>query len=112
MTVSGLKRKWEEVRLASNLKWFRLYDTRHTGITRLAEQGIPIQVIMSRAGHISPRMSQHYTHVSEAAQRRWLQPSGNPQPYMVPNPPQRRFDYQQANFKTIYINGKPIEVPA
>jgi hypothetical protein len=31
---------------------------------------------------------------------------------MVPAPPQRRFDYQQASFKTIYINGKPIEVPA
>ncbi len=72
MTQSGLKKKWEEVRDASGLDWFRPYDTRHTGITRQAEQGVPIQIVMARAGHLSPRMTQHYTHISDAAQRRWL----------------------------------------
>jgi integrase len=46
MTVSGIKKLWDEVREASKLTYFRQYDTRHTAITRLAEEGIPIGVIM------------------------------------------------------------------
>jgi hypothetical protein len=65
MTVQGLKRPWQEVREATGLLSFRMYDTRHTAITRLAEEGVPITVIMSLAGHISPRMTLHYTHVSD-----------------------------------------------
>ncbi len=68
MTESGLKKPWEEVRQASGLVWFRMYDTRHTAITRLAEAGVPIMVIMKRAGHISMRMTQHYTHISDKTQ--------------------------------------------
>lgn len=73
MTASGLKRRWNAVRQASGLTHFRLYDTRHTAITRLAEQGVPVPVIMARAGHVSARMNQHYTQVSFVAQRRWLE---------------------------------------
>lgn len=71
MSESGIKKLWQEVRIASGLKWFRPYDTRHTAITRMAEDGIPVPVIMAKAGHISARMTQHYTHISLAAQRRW-----------------------------------------
>lgn len=63
-----LKRQWEEVRAASGLTWFRPYDTRHTAITRLAEAGVSISVIMKRAGHLSERMTGHYTHVSDQRQ--------------------------------------------
>jgi integrase len=65
MTGSGLKKLWQEVRIASGLKWFRLYDTRHTAITRLAEEGSSITTIMKMAGHVSVAMSEHYTHISE-----------------------------------------------
>jgi integrase len=75
MTESGIKKAWEEVREASGLKWFRQYDCRHTAITRLAESGVPIDVIMARAGHVSERMRRHYTHISQAAQRKWLEHS-------------------------------------
>jgi integrase len=68
VTASGLKKRWEEVRLASGLKWFRQYDTRHTAITRLAECGEPIAVIMKMAGHISEKMTEHYTHISDRLQ--------------------------------------------
>ncbi len=68
MTESGLKKLWEEVRQASGLIWFRMYDTRHTAITRLAEAGVPIMVIMKRAGHVSMRMTEHYTHISDRTQ--------------------------------------------
>ena len=72
MTESGIKRLWQEIRVAADLLWFRPYDTRHTGATRLAEQGTPVQVIMARMGHCSPKMQQHYTHITEQAQRAWL----------------------------------------
>lgn len=73
MTVSGIKRSWNAVRLASGLGWFRPYDLRHTSITRYAEAGTPIAVIMALAGHISRRMLEHYTHISEQAKRKAVQ---------------------------------------
>jgi hypothetical protein len=73
MSESGLKQPWQELREKTGLLWFRQYDLRHTAITRLAEAGTPIAIIMSMAGHISDRMRQHYTHISEATQLRWLQ---------------------------------------
>lgn len=57
------------VRERSGLEWFSMNCWRHTAITRMAEQGVPIASIMARAGHISPKMTGHYTHISEQAQR-------------------------------------------
>jgi site-specific recombinase XerD len=73
MTVSGLKGPWNKVRERSGLTWFRPYDPRHTGITRLAEEGVPMEMIKQQAGHITDKMSRHYTHISEAARRRWME---------------------------------------
>lgn len=73
MSESGIKVAWNEVRVASGLEWFRQYDCRHTAITRLAESGVPIDVIMARAGHVSEKMRRHYTHISQSAQRRWME---------------------------------------
>jgi integrase len=75
MSGSGIKVAWNEVRAATGLTWFRQYDCRHTAITRLAESGVPIDVIMARAGHVSQKMRQHYTHISQASQRKWLEHS-------------------------------------
>lgn len=72
MSSSGLKKTWEQVRKASGLTWFRPYDTRHTAATRLAENGVPVDVIMARMGHANEQMRRHYTHISQQAQRRWL----------------------------------------
>jgi integrase len=71
MTVWGMRKPWDAVREKTGLTWLRMYDLRHTAITRMAEAGVPIQVIMSFAGHISPRMQQHYTAISMQAKRRW-----------------------------------------
>lgn len=68
MSGSGIKREWEEVRIASGLTWFRPYDCRHTAITRLAEAGVPMAIIMKRAGHISQQMTEHYTHIADSMQ--------------------------------------------
>lgn len=89
MTESGIKKLWEEVRLASGLKWLRMYDSRHTGATRLAEAGVPTEIIVARMGHCSDKMRRHYTHVSSQAQRQWLrsmQPQYGPPPRFGPRP--------------------------
>lgn len=70
MSTSGIKREWGEVREATGLLWFRQYDLRHTGATRLAEQGWNIAQIKARMGHTTDEMNQHYTHISDSAQRR------------------------------------------
>jgi hypothetical protein len=44
-----------------------------TGITRMAEAGVPIQVIMSFAGHMTMRMQLHYTTISMQAKRKWAE---------------------------------------
>lgn len=72
MTSSGLKKQWQRVRDAAGMPWFRFEDTRHTGATRLAEQGVPVDIIVARMGHCDDKMRQHYTHISLAAQRSWL----------------------------------------
>lgn len=69
MSTSGIKREWQEVREASGLLWLRQYDLRHTGGTRLAEEGWRPAQIKARMGHITDQMNEHYTHITEAAQR-------------------------------------------
>jgi integrase len=71
MSDSGLKKRWADVRSAAGLEWLRPYDLRHTAITRMAEAGTPIQIIMAFAGHMTLRMQQHYTAISMMAKRKW-----------------------------------------
>lgn len=73
MTVSGIKKPWDAVRKAANLTWFTPYGLRHTSITRYAEAGTPMAVLMSLAGHMSRKMQDHYTHISEQAKRKAVQ---------------------------------------
>jgi Phage integrase family len=84
MTSSGLKKLWQEVREATGLHWFRMEDTRHTGATRMAESGIPAPVIMARMGHSNIRMQQHYTHITEQAQKLWLRHAATYPPRIPP----------------------------
>ena len=70
MSNSGIKKTWNALRIAAALPWLRIHDLRHTAITRLAEAGVPLPVILSMAGHVSLRMQQHYTAVSEVAKKR------------------------------------------
>lgn len=70
MTVSGIKKRFDAVRKTAHLPSLRIHDLRHTAITRMAEAGVPIATIMDMAGHISPRMTRHYTQVSKAAKQK------------------------------------------
>jgi len=61
---------WRSLTRAAGLRGLRFHDLRHSFITKLAEAGVPLQVTMSLAGHMSSAMSRHYTHISDSAVRR------------------------------------------
>ena len=42
---------------------------RHHGIKKLAEAGVPEQVLMAIAGHVSREMPEHYSHIRQKAKR-------------------------------------------
>lgn len=71
MTESGLKKPWDEVRKAAGLPRLRIYDLRHTGITRMAESNVPLPVAMSFAGHMTRKMQEHYQAICIASKRGW-----------------------------------------
>jgi hypothetical protein len=83
MSNSGIRKAWEAVRAAADVPWLRIHDLRHTAITRMAEASVPIPVILSMAGHISTRMQQHYTAISEFAKRRAVQAAFSAGNYMI-----------------------------
>lgn len=68
MSVSGLKKLWNQVRTAARVE-VTPHELRHTGLTRLAEAGTPIHVMLAQAGHMTERMQRHYITISEQAQR-------------------------------------------
>jgi len=84
MSDSGLKKRFNAVRSAAGLDWLRPYDLRHTAITRMAEAGVPIQVIMSFAGHMTTRMQQHYTTISLMSKRQWARSAFGEQAELPP----------------------------
>jgi len=83
MSNSGMRKAWEAVREAADVPWLRIHDLRHTAITRMAEAGVPIPVMLSMAGHISTRMQQHYTAISIFAKRRAVEAAFEGGNYMV-----------------------------
>jgi integrase len=87
MTVGGIKKLWDEVRKAAGLTWFRPYDTRHTALTRWAESGMDIPMLLALAGHVSIRMLRHYVHISDGAKRRALETAMHQVAPKQPAPP-------------------------
>jgi integrase len=73
MTVSGLRKRWEAVREDAGLPGLRIYALRHAGLTRMAEGGAPVHVMMSYAGHMSMRMQRHYVSISMASKTEWAE---------------------------------------
>jgi Phage integrase family len=58
--------------LKSSLAGLRFHDLRHHAITELAESQASDQTVMAIAGHVSPKMLAHYSHVRLEAKRRAL----------------------------------------
>jgi hypothetical protein len=69
MGIYSYKRAYETAREKAKLD-YRLYDARHTFITRLAENSnISEETIRQVAGHVSPRMLSRYAHIRAQARR-------------------------------------------
>ena len=64
-------------KVRSPLHGLRFHDLRHHSITELAESSASDQTIMAIAGHVSPRMLAHYSHVRLDAKRRALDAISN-----------------------------------
>lgn len=58
---------WRSLREAPGFPRLRFHDLRHTAITIMALNKIPVPSIMAVAGHVSPEMTRHYTHISNQA---------------------------------------------
>ena len=55
--------------LKSSIQGLRFHDLRHHAITELAESAASDSTVMSIAGHVSPKMLAHYSHVRLQAKR-------------------------------------------
>ena len=60
-------------RITNSIAGLRFHDLRHHAITELAESQASDQTILSIAGHVSPRMLAHYSHVRLEAKRNALE---------------------------------------
>jgi integrase len=87
MSATGIRKQHEAVRAAAGVPWFNLNGWRHTGITRLAEDGMPYPMIQAMTGHNTRRMTEHYTHVAEQALRLRLGQVGQHDYYPPRKPP-------------------------
>ena len=70
--MSGWRSAWRKIRNAAGLPGLRFHDLRHQAITELAESHSSDQTIMAIAGHVSPSMLAHYSHVRLEAKRHAL----------------------------------------
>lgn len=63
-TPTSLSHAFRKVRIRAGLpEWVTLHSTRHTALTRLAEQGVPVEVIRQFAGHHSITVTERYTRM-------------------------------------------------
>ena len=70
--MSTWRTAWRSLTCEAGLPGLRFHDLRHHAITELAESDASDQIIMAIAGHVSPKMLAHYSHVRLEAKRRAL----------------------------------------
>jgi integrase-like protein len=67
--MSTWRTAWRKLTREAGLRRLRFHDLRHHAITELAESGASDQTIMAIAGHVSPKMLAHYSHIRLEAKR-------------------------------------------
>jgi integrase len=70
--MSTWRTAWRNLTKEAGLPGLRFHDLRHHAITELAESSTSDQTIMAIAGHVSPKMLAHYSHVRLEAKRQAL----------------------------------------
>jgi len=68
-TCSNEKCEIDIEKIKSPLAGLRFHDLRHHSVTELAESGASDSTILAIAGHVSPKMLAHYSHVRLRAKR-------------------------------------------
>ena len=63
------RRAWRSLTKKAGLKGLRFHDLRHHAITEMLENGVPEQMVMEIAGHVSLRMLKRYSHIRMSAKR-------------------------------------------
>ncbi len=63
------RRAWRSLTKKAGLKGLRFHDLRHHAITEMLESGVPEQMVMEIAGHVSLRMLKRYSHIRMTAKR-------------------------------------------
>lgn len=67
--MTSLKKAWNTIRRETGVNC-RLYDFgRHSFCTKLAEGGVPENVMLDLMWHVSRRMLQRYSHIRAQARR-------------------------------------------
>ena len=67
--MSTWRTAWRSLTREAGLPGLRFHDLRHHAITELAESDASDQTIMAIAGHVSPKMLAHYSHLRLEAKR-------------------------------------------
>jgi integrase len=96
---------WGEIRVTCGLHGFQPSHLRHTAITRMAEAGTPIPVIMSMAGHVTRKMCEHYTWISEHAKRQAIKAVAEGTAYQKPIPEKRPGSVNTVLSTTAFLTG-------
>jgi integrase len=72
-------KSWMEITAEAGLYGFRMYDLRHTAITKLLENPeVSEETAEAIAGHVSHRMKKRYSHVRIEVRRAAIQAMSNP----------------------------------
>ena len=59
-------RKWAETLKKHGLRHIKLHGTRHSAISWLLSQGVPLHIVQARAGHQDPKITLSvYSHVAK-----------------------------------------------
>jgi integrase len=76
---------WGSLRKKAGIPKFRFHDLRHSFITVAAEADVPIFVIQSIVGHLSPEMTMRYTHIQSQAQQKAVKAIGDANKHLFQN---------------------------
>ena len=60
---------WGSLRKAAGFPNLGFHQLRHTFISRMAEEGVPLQITQAMVGHTTEEVTKRYTHISEKARR-------------------------------------------
>lgn len=69
-TESWLRKGYEELRAKTGFKWLTPHCMRHQFITSLIDAGVSLEQTQQLAGHKGSRMTRHYYHQRDDAQKR------------------------------------------